>query len=260
MSEPPLPDETPPAGPAIGQDEWVARHGERRAGRGGVLGKIEERLQAAPWYAWLILFVAAFSLLPVVSGSGYIRRVAFDTTLYMLLALGLNVVVGWGGLLDLGFVAFYGIGAYAYALLDSHQLGVHLPTLLSIPLVVAIGGLVGFLVGLPSRRLTGDYLAIVTLFFLQIYLTVATNGRLDLRTQHHGRGERDPARRPARAVRPLPRRAAPGHLRRRLPLRVRRRLRGRLHRAPLHQPLAHRTRLAVAAGRTRSRPRRWGCR
>ena len=44
------------------------------------------------------------------------RRVAFDTVLYMLLALGLNVVVGWGGLLDLGYVAFYGVGAYAYAL------------------------------------------------------------------------------------------------------------------------------------------------
>ena len=176
MSEPPVPEPTPSSGPAIGQDEWVARHDERRAGRGGALGQIEDRLRAAPWYAWLILFVAAFSLLPVVSSSGYIRRVAFDTTLYMLLALGLNVVVGWGGLLDLGFVAFYGIGAYTYALLDSHQLGVHLPTLVSIPLVVAIGGLVGFLVGLPSRRLTGDYLAIVTLFFLQIYLTVATNG------------------------------------------------------------------------------------
>ena len=49
---------------------------------------------------------------------GYIRRVAFDTALYMLLALGLNVVVGWGGLLDLGYVAFYGIGAYAYAMLE----------------------------------------------------------------------------------------------------------------------------------------------
>ena len=61
------------------------------------------------------------------------RRVAFDTTLYMLLALGLNVVVGWGGLLDLGFVAFYGIGAYAYAMLDSDQLGVHLPTLVVDP-------------------------------------------------------------------------------------------------------------------------------
>ena len=49
-----------------------------------------------------MLFVAAFALLPLVSHDGYIRRVAFDTTLYMLLALGLNIVVGWGGLLDLG--------------------------------------------------------------------------------------------------------------------------------------------------------------
>jgi ABC-type branched-subunit amino acid transport system permease subunit len=164
------------AGPAIGQDEWVARHGERRTGRPGWVGELEDRLHAAPWYAWLVLFVAACSLLPVVSQSGYVRRVAFDTVLYMLLALGLNLVVGWGGLLDLGYVAFYGVGAYAYALLDSEQIGVHLPTLVSIPLVVGIGAIVGFLVGLPSRRLVGDYLAIVTLFFLQIFLTVATNG------------------------------------------------------------------------------------
>ncbi len=94
----------------------------------------------------------------------------------MLLALGLNVVVGWGGLLDLGYVAFYGIGAYTYALLSSHQLGVHLPTPVTIPIVVVVGAVAGFLVGLPSRRLIGDYLAIVTLFFLQIFLTVATNG------------------------------------------------------------------------------------
>ncbi len=176
MSTPIDPQREPERGPAIGQDEWVARHGERRSRRGGLIGQIEERIYLAPWWGWLILFVAAFALLPVVADSGYIRRVAFDTVLYMLLALGLNVVVGWGGLLDLGYVAFYGLGAYAYAMLDSDKFGVHLPTIVSIPTIVVIGAVAGFLVGLPSRRLVGDYLAIVTLFFLQIFLTVTTNG------------------------------------------------------------------------------------
>ena len=165
----------------------------------------------------------------------------------MLLALGLNVVVGWGGLLDLGYVAFYGIGAYAYALLSSDQLGVHLPTPVTIPLVVVIGAVAGFLVGLPSRRLIGDYLAIVTLFFLQLFLTVTTNGDqlfghnvtggangiLNVDPLHlFGQSLDGPAR---------------GRLRRRLPLRRDRRLRRRLRRAALRQPLAHRARLALAA-------------
>jgi ABC-type branched-subunit amino acid transport system permease subunit len=168
--------EVPATGPAVGQDEWVARHAEHRILRGARLGVLEERLRRVPWWVWLALFVALFSLLPVVESSGYVRRVAFDTVLYMMLALGLNVVVGWGGLLDLGFVAFYGIGAYTYAMLDSDKFGIHLPTLVAVPLVVAIGAVVGFLLGLPSRRLTGDYLAIVTLFFLQLFQTVMTNG------------------------------------------------------------------------------------
>ena len=129
-----------------------------------------------PWWGWLVLFLASFALLPAVAHSSYVQRVAFDTVLYMLLAIGLNVVVGWGGLLDLGYVAFYGIGAYSYAMLDSEKFGIHLPTIVVIPLVVLIGAVAGFLVGLPSRRLVGDYLAIVTLFFLQLFLTVATNG------------------------------------------------------------------------------------
>jgi branched-chain amino acid transport system permease protein len=170
---PPGPD-APVTSPAIGRDEWVARHLDRRLPP--QFGIVEERLRRVPLFAWLVLFVAAASLLPVISTSGYVRRVGFDTVLYMLLALGLNVVVGWGGLLDLGYVAFYGIGAYSYALLDSSHYDVHLPTLASIPAVVAIGAVVGLLVGLPSRRLSGDYLAIVTLFFLQLFQTVMTNG------------------------------------------------------------------------------------
>jgi branched-chain amino acid transport system permease protein len=166
----------PASGPAVGQDEWVARHAARRLMPVGPLRTVEERLRTVPWWAWLVLFIAAMSLLPVVESSGYVRRVGFDTVLYMLLALGLNVVVGWGGLLDLGYVAFFGVGSYAYALLDSDHFDIHLPTIVSIPSIVIIGAIVGLLVGLPSRRLTGDYLAIVTLFFLQIFLTVTTNG------------------------------------------------------------------------------------
>jgi branched-chain amino acid transport system permease protein len=163
------------AGPRIGQDEWVARSAERRGGRGGRLGVIEGRLRAVPWWAWLILFVAIVCALPVGFESGYVRRVAFDTVIFMLLALGLNVVVGWGGLLDLGYVAFYGVGAYTYGILSADRYDLHLPIFVSIPAAAVIGGIVGLLVGLPSRRLVGDYLAIVTLFFFQIFLTVSNN-------------------------------------------------------------------------------------
>lgn len=163
------------AGPAIGKDEWVARSGERRTRRGGVLGVLEERLANVPWWTWLTLFVALVALLPVGFESGYVRRVAFDTVIFILLALGLNIVVGWGGLLDLGYVAFFGVGAYTYAFLSSDTFDIHLPALLSIPLAAVVGGIVGLLVGLPSRRLVGDYLAIVTLFFFQIFLTVTNN-------------------------------------------------------------------------------------
>ena len=170
---PPGPD-APVTMPAIGHDEWVARHLDRRLPPR--LGPVEARLRAVPWWAWLVLFTAAISLMPLFSSSGYVRRIGFDTVLYMLLALGLNVVVGWGGLLDLGYVAFYGFGAYAYALMDSGQFDVHVPTIAAIPAIVIAGAAVGLLLGLPSRRLSGDYLAIVTLFFLQLFQTLTTNG------------------------------------------------------------------------------------
>jgi branched-chain amino acid transport system permease protein len=168
-------EENPPVtSPAIGRDEWVARHYDRRLPPS--LGKYEERIRQVPWWIWLGLFVGAACMLPVFSSSGYVRLTGFNTVLYMLLALGLNVVVGWGGLLDLGYVAFYGIGAYAYALLASDHYGIHLWSIVVIPIVVVIGAAAGFLLGLPSRRLSGDYLAIVTLFFLQLFQTIAVNG------------------------------------------------------------------------------------
>jgi ABC-type branched-subunit amino acid transport system permease subunit len=170
------PTGTTPGGPAVGKDEWVARIEGNQQRRSGLVGTIEARLQTVPWWAWLAALSAFVILIPVGWDSGYVRRVAFDTLIYMLLALGLNIVVGWGGLFDLGYVAFYGIGAYAYAMLSSNHFDIHLPSLVTIPLVVVLGAVTGFLVGLPSRRLSGDYLAIVTLFFFQLFITVSTNG------------------------------------------------------------------------------------
>ena len=129
-----------------------------------------------PWWAWLTLFVALFALVPVGVTDGYWRRVAFDTVLFMMLALGLNVVVGWGGLLDLGYLVFYGFGAYTYANLRSQQFDLHWPTLLVIAIAIAGGALLGIVVGLPSKRLSGDYLAIVTLFAYQIFISILIGG------------------------------------------------------------------------------------
>jgi branched-chain amino acid transport system permease protein len=161
--------------PGIGRDEWVARSEERRQ-RKGFFGPGADAFMRLPWWVRWGMFVVFVALIPLIFPSGYVRRVAFDTLLYMLLALGLNVVVGWGGLLDLGYVAFYGFGAYMYAWLDSSQFHIHLPSLLTIPIVVVATSILGFLVGLPSRRLSGDYLAIVTLFFLQAFLVLVING------------------------------------------------------------------------------------
>ena len=162
-------------GPKIGADEWVARSGERTGARGGPFAPLLARAEQLPW--WLLLAAAVFAsaLVPFVSSSDYVIRVAVNTVLFALLALGLNVVVGWAGLLDLGFVAFYGFGAYSYALLSSDQFDLHFPALASVAIVIVASALLGLLLGLPSRRLVGDYLAIVTLFFAQIYVVLVTN-------------------------------------------------------------------------------------
>jgi branched-chain amino acid transport system permease protein len=126
----------------------------------------------------LLLF--ALPLVAQQFGQGYVRIMAM-ALLYVLLALGLNIVVGYAGLLDLGFVAFYAVGAYMYALLASPHLyenfewiaqmlpnGMHTPIWLVIPLAALLAAIAGVLLGTPVLKLRGDYLAIVTLGFGEI--------------------------------------------------------------------------------------------
>ncbi len=131
---------------------------------------------------FLICVVAliALPLLVAPLGAGWIRIMA-SALLYVMLALGLNIVVGYAGLLDLGYIAFYAVGAYMYALLASPQLtenfpwiaaalpgGMHTPIWAAIPLAAGLAAIAGVLLGTPVLKLRGDYLAIVTLGFGEI--------------------------------------------------------------------------------------------
>jgi branched-chain amino acid transport system permease protein len=143
-------------------------------------------------HRWPIFLVLALGLLllPLAVqsiGAGWVRILAL-AMLYVLLALGLNIVVGYAGLLDLGFVAFYAVGAYMYALMASPHLietfeslaqsfpqGLHTSIWLVIPLAAGLAALAGALLGLPVLKLRGDYLAIVTLGFGEIIRVFMNN-------------------------------------------------------------------------------------
>jgi len=139
-----------------------------------------------------VLCALALLALPLVMqsvglGNFWIRILA-TALLYVLLALGLNIVVGYAGLLDLGFVAFYAVGAYMYALLASPHLfetfpaiaawfpnGLHTPIWMVIPLAAGLAAIAGVLLGTPVLKLRGDYLAIVTLGFGEIIRVFLNN-------------------------------------------------------------------------------------
>jgi len=132
----------------------------------------------------------ALVLLPLVAqyfGNAWVRIIDI-ALLYVLLALGLNIVVGYAGLLDLGYVAFYAVGAYMFGLLGSSQLtdtfqtfkdafpnGLHTPWWVVIPLGALLAALAGVLLGAPTLKLRGDYLAIVTLGFGEIVRVFMNN-------------------------------------------------------------------------------------
>jgi len=128
--------------------------------------------RSKPWLIWvgfaligIALAVLPFALTQV--GTTWVRITNY-AILYILLALGLNIVVGFAGLLDLGYIAFYAVGAYVYALLASPQFGLHLPFWVILPIGAAVAALFGAMLGAPTLKLRGDYLAIVTLGFGEI--------------------------------------------------------------------------------------------
>ncbi|MBV9648210.1 MAG: ABC transporter ATP-binding protein [Candidatus Eremiobacteraeota bacterium] len=129
-------------------------------------------------YAWVVLI----PLVPLVDRNAAHINFLADAGAFMLLALGLNIVVGFAGLLDLGYAAFFAIGSYAYAMLASPQFGIHVPFWVMLFVASGIAAVFGILLGAPTLRLRGDYLAIVTLGFGEIVpqtflnLTQYTNG------------------------------------------------------------------------------------
>jgi branched-chain amino acid transport system permease protein len=130
------------------------------------------RREAVPPKVWagVALIAIALLLLPFVAGlvgQAWVRILNF-AMIYTMLALGLNIVVGFAGLLDLGYIAFYAVGAYMYALLASPQFDIHLPFWIIIPMGAGLACIFGVLLGAPTLKLRGDYLAIVTLGFGEI--------------------------------------------------------------------------------------------
>ena len=150
------------------------------------------RLYATRNGKFAVFFVAALALIALpfvvqIAGNAWVRIIDI-ALLYVLLALGLNIVVGYAGLLDLGYVAFYAVGAYMLGLLASSQLsdnfewvaaifpeGLHAPWWVVIPLGALVAALAGVLLGAPTLRLRGDYLAIVTLGFGEIVRVFLNN-------------------------------------------------------------------------------------
>jgi branched-chain amino acid transport system permease protein len=124
-----------------------------------------------PRVAIVILLAAAAIAVPFVGGD-YIAAVGLTIITYAILGLGLNIVVGYAGLLDLGYAAFFAIGAYATALLETL---VHLSFWETIPASILLAAASGVVIGYPTLRLHSDYLAIVTLGFGEIVRIIATN-------------------------------------------------------------------------------------
>jgi ABC-type branched-subunit amino acid transport system permease subunit len=167
--------------PKIGVDEWVSQSGDRRDIGSGWRRRLTLVGNRVGWWQRLALITLAGFIFGQVTNNVNLLTVGFNSLLYAILALGLNIAAGWAGLLDLGYIAFFGFGAYGYAIFASSALGTggmggaHLAAFESIPIVLIAAGVVGVVIGLIALRLDGDYLAIVTLFVGQAFMEIVNN-------------------------------------------------------------------------------------
>jgi len=150
----------------------------------GVGEKIGDLPKVSRW-SLIALFIVSLYLMPWwpevpvlgwlvdTPGTSFEGVITDKVVIYVLVALGLNVVVGLAGLLDLGYVGFYAIGAYVVGVLSSQH--ANLPWLVCVPVAVLVSMLAGVILGTPTLRLRGDYLAIVTLGFGEIIRISANN-------------------------------------------------------------------------------------
>jgi branched-chain amino acid transport system permease protein len=150
------------------------------AAPGGVSGAVAVRAspRRAPRAAWWVVVGAAAVIAPLlVAETSLALQNMVLAAAYVVMALGLNVVVGFAGLLDLGYVAFFAIGAHVAAWFGSTFWGVHLDFLLILVLAVVAATAAGVLIGVPTLRLRGDYVGVVTLAFGEIIGQVVADGR-----------------------------------------------------------------------------------
>jgi branched-chain amino acid transport system permease protein len=152
-----------------------------------LLGFLRSNMRTPNGIAYTIMILAALffpSLVQFATGGNgdYLVGLAADGGIYMLMAIGLNVVVGFAGLLDLGYAAFFAIGSYTYAIVASNHLGVtpighslHIPFWIALFVGLFVAATAGVMLGAPTLRLRGDYLAIVTLGFGEIVPRVFRN-------------------------------------------------------------------------------------
>jgi len=161
---------------------WLARGTQIKSAGAKVMAVPRAATERRPvrWGIGVVLLFVALILPHVINDPFWQAAMVEQIAVYVLLAIGLNVVVGFAGLLDLGFVAFYAIGAYVTAwvtgaLPTPPLFGIHMDPFFAIPIAIVIVMVAGIVLGVPTLRLRGDYLAIVTLGFGEIITIFANN-------------------------------------------------------------------------------------